>query len=53
VRPKQLAIDLGAVVVLVSLVLIFSPGLAVTGIVALLVVVVCAVSFAWRPRRSR
>lgn len=56
------AVDVGVAVLLAVLVFIVSPGVAVTGIFALFVVLVCAVSFAierWlghrkrRPRRVR
>jgi ABC-type nickel/cobalt efflux system permease component RcnA len=50
------AVDVGIAVLLAVLVLIVSPGLAVTGMIALLVVFVCAVSFGierWLGRRRR
>jgi multisubunit Na+/H+ antiporter MnhB subunit len=39
------AVDIGIAVLLAVLLLIASPGVAVTGMVALVVVFVCAVSF--------
>jgi Flp pilus assembly protein TadB len=55
VRPKLLAVDIGLAVALAALVLIISPGVAVSGMIALLVLVVCAISFALNRRvfRSR
>ena len=50
------AVDVGIAVLLAVLVFIVSPGVAVTGMIALLVVFVCAVSFAierWLGRRRR
>jgi F0F1-type ATP synthase assembly protein I len=55
VTRRVLAIDAGVAVLLAALVLILAPGVAVAGLIGLLVVVVCAISFlvgAWR-RRSR
>lgn len=52
-RPRSLAIDVGAVVLSTAVVLIVSPGWAVTGLIALLVLVGCALSLAWDARRSR
>ena len=50
-------IDLGIAVVLAILVLIISPGVAVAGIIAGLVLVICGISFALdarrRPRKAR
>ena len=45
--------DLAIAVVLAALVLIVSPGLAVVAMIALVVIVVCAVSFALDARRGR
>lgn len=50
------AIDVGIAVLLAMLVLIVSPGFAVTGMIALFVVLVCAISFAierWLGHRRR
>jgi hypothetical protein len=56
---QQLLVDLAIAAALVGFVLIVSPGLAVVGMLALLVLVVCGARFvvelAWarrRPRRS-
>jgi uncharacterized membrane protein len=53
VRNRLLMIDAGAAVVLAALVLIFTPGVAVAGMIALVVVLVCAVSFVLEARRAR
>jgi ABC-type bacteriocin/lantibiotic exporter with double-glycine peptidase domain len=55
VRRNTVLVDAGIAVVLAAVVLIVSPGLAVVAILAIIVVVVCAISFAIqaRPRRSR
>jgi hypothetical protein len=53
-QGRIVVIDAGIAVLLAVLVLVVSPGIAVTGMIALLVVVVCAVSFAlerWLGRR--
>lgn len=42
---RELLIDLAITAALVGLILIFSPGVAVVGIVALLVLFVCAAGF--------
>jgi hypothetical protein len=53
-RRKTLVVDAGIAVVLAILVIVISPGLAVVGLIALLVVLVSAVSFAIdRIRRRR
>lgn len=52
-RRNTLLTDVGIAVVLAILVIVISPGLAVVGILALLVVVVCAVSFVLDRRRHR
>ena len=49
-----IAVDIGIAVLLAVLVLIIAPGLAVTGMIALFVVFVCAISLAierWLGRR--
>ena len=49
-----IAVDVGIAVLLAVLVLIITPGVAVTGMIALFVVFVCAISFAiehWLGRR--
>jgi F0F1-type ATP synthase assembly protein I len=55
VTRRILAIDAGVAVLLAALVLILAPGVAVAGLIGLLVVVVCAISFlvgAWRRSRA-
>jgi uncharacterized protein HemY len=55
-RRNTLLVDLAIAVALTVLVLIIAPGLAVVAIIALLVLLVCGVSFAvmgWRRRRGR
>jgi multisubunit Na+/H+ antiporter MnhB subunit len=52
-RRNILAVDAGIAALLAVLVLIISPGLAVTGMVAIAVVLVCAVSFVRERRASR
>ena len=49
------AIDAALAVVIAAVVLIVSPGLAVTGIIALAVLVVCGITFAieWLRHRSK
>jgi uncharacterized protein HemY len=56
VRRNTVLVDAAIAVALTVLVLIIAPGLAVVALLALLVVVVCGVSFAvvgWRRRRAR
>ena len=50
---EVLAFDVAVAVVLAGLVLIISPGVAVAGMIALLVLVVCLASGAWDARRGR
>ena len=50
---NDLAIDAGIAVVIAALVLVISPGLAVTGMVALFVLLILAISFALQSRRRR
>lgn len=50
---NTLLIDAGIAAILTILVVVLSPGLAVVGIVALIVVLVCAISFAFDLRRRR
>ena len=45
--------DLAIALVVAALMLILAPGLAVVAIIALVVIVVCAVSFALDARRGR
>jgi membrane protein implicated in regulation of membrane protease activity len=56
VRRNTLLIDAVIAASLVVIVLIVSPGLAVTGLIALLILAVCLVSFMferWRRRRTK
>ena len=50
---NTLLIDAGIAALLAIIVIVISPGLAVVGIVALLVVIVCGISFAFDLRRQR
>ena len=50
---NTLLIDAGIAALLAILVLVIAPGLAVVGLLALLVVIVCGVSFAFDLRRRR
>jgi hypothetical protein len=52
-RRNTLLIDAGIAVLLAVLTLIVAPGLAVVGMIALLVLVICAVSFVIDGRRQR
>ena len=51
IRNNVLAADAAIAVVIAAIVLIVSPGLAVTGLIALLVLVIVGVSFAWSLHR--
>jgi hypothetical protein len=53
VTRNTLLTDVGIAAALAILVLIVAPGLAVVGLLAILVIVVCAVSFALDRRRTR
>jgi ABC-type bacteriocin/lantibiotic exporter with double-glycine peptidase domain len=53
VSIRPIAIDGAIAVVIAALVVIISPGLAVTGMIALLVLLVLAISFAVQSRRHR
>jgi hypothetical protein len=53
VRRNLLAIDAGIAAVLALLVIIISPGLAVAGMIAILILLVCGVSFALDSRAAR
>jgi hypothetical protein len=53
VSRNTIVADLVLGVVLAALVLIVAPGLAVVAMIALVVIVVCAVSFALDARRGR
>jgi hypothetical protein len=44
-------IDLALAVLLAILLIVVSPGLAVAGMVAVLTLLVCGISFAWQLRR--
>jgi hypothetical protein len=53
VSRRTLAIDAGVALLLAIFVLIISPGVAVAGMIGLLVVIGCIVSFVRDSRRSR
>jgi hypothetical protein len=53
VNRQVLLIDAGIALLIALLVLILTPGVAVAGLLALLVLVVCAISFAVDARRRR
>lgn len=50
---NRLVTDVGIAAVLAILVLVIAPGLAVVGLVALLVLAVCGISFAFDLRRHK
>jgi hypothetical protein len=52
-RRNTLLIDVGIALVLAILVVVISPGLAVVGMLALVVLLVCAISFGIDRRRKR
>lgn len=52
-RRNTLLIDAGIAAILTILVVVLSPGLAVVGLIALVVVLICAVSFARDARRRK
>lgn len=52
-RSRVLGVDVVIAAVVVALVIIVSPGLAVTAILALLVLLVVGISYAWSARRGR
>jgi ABC-type bacteriocin/lantibiotic exporter with double-glycine peptidase domain len=53
VISRVAVIDAAAALVIAAVVLIVSPGLAVTGLIALAVLVLCGISYAWSARRGR
>jgi hypothetical protein len=53
IRNNILAIDLVIAVVIAVIVLIVSPGLAVTGLLAVVAFLVLGVSYAWTRLRHR
>jgi ABC-type bacteriocin/lantibiotic exporter with double-glycine peptidase domain len=53
VSRNTLLIDAGIAAALAILILVIAPGLAVVGLLALLVVIVCAISFVLDLRRRR
>jgi hypothetical protein len=53
VRRNALLIDVGIAALVAILVIVIAPGLAVVGLLAILVLIVCAVSFALDRRRKR
>ena len=55
-KRNTLLVDLAIALAIAGLILIIAPGLAIVAILALVALVVCAVSFAfvgWRRRRGR
>jgi O-antigen/teichoic acid export membrane protein len=53
VSREVLGFDVAVAVVLAALVLILSPGVAVAGMIALLVLLICLFSAVWGRRRAR
>jgi ABC-type bacteriocin/lantibiotic exporter with double-glycine peptidase domain len=53
VRSNTLIVDLVIGVVVAIILIVVSPGLAVVGIIAILVLVGCALSFVFERRRAR
>jgi hypothetical protein len=53
VTRNTLLVDAGIAALLAILVIVIAPGLAVVGLLALLVVIVCGISFALDLRRNR
>jgi hypothetical protein len=53
VSRNTLLVDAGIALLLAILVVVISPGLAVVGLLALLVLLVCAISFAFDLRKRR
>lgn len=51
-RPSLL-VDVGIALLIGALVLLLSPGLAVAGIIALAIAVVCGISLLWSAARTR
>ena len=51
-RPSLL-VDVGIALLIGALVLLLSPGLAVAGIIALAIAVVCGISLLWSAMRTR
>ncbi|MGA2929721.1 MAG: hypothetical protein ABSG43_27790 [Solirubrobacteraceae bacterium] len=52
-NPRTLVVDVAIAVGLFAFVLIVSPGAAVTGMIALIVLVACAISFTIESRARR
>ncbi len=50
-RTNLFAIDIAIAIVIAAVVLIVSPGIAVTGLIALAVLAVVGISYAWGLRR--
>ena len=50
---NTLLADIAIAVILTILIVVLSPGLAVVGLIALLIVLICVVSFALDRRRRR
>jgi hypothetical protein len=53
VRLNPIVVDMLVAVVIAAVVLIISPGLAVTGILALVVLLVCGISLLFDSRPAR
>jgi hypothetical protein len=51
VSARLLAVDVAIAVVIAALIMIISPGIAVTGMLAVLVLFAIGVSYAWSMRR--
>lgn len=53
-RRSTLIVDAGIAAVVAIVVVVLSPGLAIVGLIAILLLLVCGVSFAWdRLARAR
>lgn len=52
IRQRVLLVDVAIAAVLAILVLVLSPGLAIAGIVGMVVVLVCVISFVFDARRA-
>jgi hypothetical protein len=53
VNRNVLLVDLGIAIVAAAIVLAVAPGLAIAGLIALLVLIACAISFRRESRRRR
>jgi Flp pilus assembly protein TadB len=52
-RRHLVRVDLGLGVVAALVLLLATPGLAISGLVALIVLLICALTFAWQRREDR